>query len=142
MVLAIKTYHSVEEITETIDKEIAEKKSTLGDYLRKLDEIRTLAEKSKKVREIVMKLSGKKNGNDEKLGEIEIGNLEIILDANAFHEMTAIEDAVRSHQLYLMDLQKAREELKPLEQLDDTKGLELIILEKKLIPERILLKTF
>jgi hypothetical protein len=141
MVATIKTYKSVEEIAETIDKEIADTKSSLGQYLSKLDAIRTLAEKSKKVREIVMKLSGKKNGKDEKLGEIEIGDLEIILDANASHESAAIEEVVRSHQEYLLALQNAREALKPLDQLGDTEGLKFMVLETRGVPERILLKT-
>ena len=142
MVIAIKTYNSVEEIAQTLDKEIVETKSALGDYLRKLDEVRNLAEKSKKVREIVMKLAGKKNGHNEDLGEIEVGDLKIVLDANATHELTAIEDAVRSHQEYLLVLQKAREALKSLDQLGDTEGLKFIVLEKQGVPERILLKSF
>jgi hypothetical protein len=142
MVVTIKTYNSVQEIEETIDKEIADTKSSLGEYLRKLDEIRTLAEKSKKIRETVMRLSGKKNGSNENLGEIEVGSLKIILDANAFHELTAIESAVRSHQERLMVLQKAREGLRPLDQLGDTEGLKFMIVENQQVPERILIKAF
>ena len=67
MSVAIKTYHSVKEILDTVDKEISETKSNLGSYLRKLDETRTLAEKSKKIRDVVMKLANKKNGNTENL---------------------------------------------------------------------------
>ena len=37
----------------------------LGEYLRRLDEIRTLAEKSKKVRDVVMKLAGKKTSSKD-----------------------------------------------------------------------------
>ena len=140
MLTTIKTYNSVKEIEETIDTEIAETKSALGEYLRKLDQIRTLAEKTKRVREIVTKLSGKKVGNNENLGEIEVGGLKIVLEANAFHELTAIEDAVRSHQEHLLVLQKAREGLKPLDQLGDTEGLQLMTLESQGVPERILLK--
>ena len=141
MSVAIKTYRSVKEITDTIDKEIADAKSNLGSYLRKLDETRTLAEKSKKIREVVMKLADKKNGNTENLGEIDVGGVKIVLDANALHELTAIEDAVRSHQEYLMVLQKVREGLKPLDQLGDTEGLEFIVVENNRVPERILLKS-
>jgi len=141
MSVEIKTYHSVKEILDTLDKEIADTKSNLGSYLRKLDETRTLAEKSKKIRDVVMKLAGKKNGNTENLGEIDVGGMKIVLDANALHELTAIEDAVRSHQEYLMVLQKVREGLKPLDQLGDTDGLEFIIVENNKVPERILLKS-
>ena len=141
MVEAIKTYGSVGEIAETLDKEIADTRSNLGEYLRRLDEIRTLAEKSKRIREIVTKLTGKKNGPIESSGEMEVGSLKIVLDANAFHQLTIIESAVRSHQERLMALQKAREALKPLDQLSDTEGLNFIVLENQGVPERILLKT-
>ena len=85
MVVEIKEYGSAEEIAETLEKEISETKSTLGEYLRRLDDIRALAEKSKKIREVVMKLAGKK-ASSESLGEISVGTLNIILDANPFHE--------------------------------------------------------
>jgi hypothetical protein len=141
MVEALKTYNSVEEIAETLDKEIADTKSNLGEYLRKLDEIRTLAEKSKRIRETVMKLTGKKNGPNESSEEMEVGSLKIVLDANAFHQLTIIESAVRSHQERLLVLQKAREALKLLGQLGDTEGLNFMVLENQGVPERILLKT-
>jgi hypothetical protein len=141
MVETVKTYSSVEEIAEVLDKEIADTKSNLGEYLRKLDEIRGLAEKSKRIRETVMRLAGMKNGPSESLGEMEVGSLKIVLDANAVHQLTAIESAVRSHQERLLVLQKSREALKPLGQLGDTEGLNFMVLENEGVPERILLKT-
>jgi hypothetical protein len=139
MVVQIKEYSSAEEIAETLDKEISETKSTLGEYLRRLDDIRALAEKSKKIREVVMKLAGKK-ASTESLGEISVGNLNIVLDANPFHELTAIEEVVRSHQERLLILQKAREALKWLDQLGDTEGLRYLVVEHEGVPERILFK--
>jgi len=141
MVVAIKEYASAEEIAETLDKEISDTKSTLGEYLRRLDDIRALAEKSKKIREVVMKLAGKKAAS-ESLGEITIGNLNIVLDANPFHELTAIEEVVRSHQERLLVLQKTREALKWLDQLGDTEGLKYLVVESDGVPERILFKLF
>jgi len=139
VVVEIKEYASAEEIAETLDKEISETKSTLGEYLRRLDDIRALAEKSKKIREVVMKLAGKKAAT-ESLGEITIGNLSIVLDANPFHELTAIEEVVRSHQERLLVLQKTREALKWLDQLGDTEGLKYLVVESDGVPERILFK--
>ncbi len=139
MVVEIKEYGSAEEIAETLEKEISETKSTLGEYLRRLDDIRTLAEKSKKIREVVMKLAGKK-ASTESLGEITVGNLSIVLDANPFHELTAIEEVVRSHQERLLVLQKTREALKWLDQLGDTEGLKYLVVETDGVPERILFK--
>jgi len=139
MVVEIKEYASAEEIAEILEKGIAETKSTLGEYLRRLDDIRALAEKSKKIHEVVMKLAGKK-ASTESLGEITIGNLSIVLDANPFHELTAIEEVVRSHQERLLVLQKTREALKWLDQLGDTEGLKYLVVENDGVPERILFK--
>jgi hypothetical protein len=139
MVVQIKEYASAEEIAEILEKGISETKSMLGEYLRRLDDIRALAEKSKKIREVVMKLAGKK-ASTESLGEITIGNLSIVLDANPFHELTAIEEVVRSHQERLLVLQKTREALKWLDQLGDTEGLRYLVVENDGVPERILFK--
>jgi hypothetical protein len=139
MVTQIKEYNSAQAIAEALDTQLSETKSVLGEYLRRLDEIRTLAEKSKKVREVVMKLAGKKP-NSENPSEVTVGTLTIILDANAFHELTAIESVVRSHQERLLVLQKVREALKWLDQLGDTEGLRYLVLEDEGVPERILFK--
>jgi hypothetical protein len=139
MVVEIKEYASAEEIAEILEKGISETKSTLGEYLRRLDDIRALAEKSKKIHEVVMKLAGKK-ASTESLGEITIGSLSIVLDANPFHELTAIEEVVRSHQERLLVLQKTREALKWLDQLGDTEGLKYLVVENDGVPERILFK--
>ncbi len=139
MVTQIKEYTSAQSIAEALDKQLAETKSVLGEYLRKLDDIRSLAEKSKKIRDTVLKLAGKKSSNDNP-SEITVGTLNIVLDATPFHELAAIESVVRSHQERLLVLQKVREALKWLDQLGDTEGLRYAVLEDEGIPERILFK--
>jgi hypothetical protein len=139
MVVELKEYQSANEIAKALDTEITQTKSMLGEYLRRLDEIRSLAERSKKVRDVVYKLAGKKAAQGS-LGEITIGDLNFVLDANPFHELTAIEEAVRSQQNRLLVLQKAREALKWVDQIEDTEGLKYLVLENDGMPERILLK--
>jgi len=139
MTVEIKEYNSAEEIAETLEKQISDTKGVLGEYLRQLDNIRALAERSKRVREAVMKLAGKK-AVSESLGEITVGNLNIVLEAGSFHELTAIEEVVKSHQEKLMVLQKTQEALKWLNQLGDTEGLKYIVVENDGVPERILFK--
>ncbi len=140
MVVEIKEFESVEELEDTLDRDISTTKSTLGEYLRRLDEIRTLAEKAKKIRAVVMKLAGKR-ASPESLGEIDIGNMKVVLDANPLDELTAIESVVRSHQERLLILQKAREGIKPLSELGDTDGMKFLVVENNGVPERILLKV-
>ena len=139
MVIEIKEYNSTDEISNTLNKEIAYTKSALGGYLRRLDEIRSLAEKAKRIREIVMKLAGKKY-EKENLGEISMGNINVVLDANPLDELVVIESVVRSQQERLLTLQKAREGLKPFEQFSETDGLKLQVIQNNGIPERILVR--
>ena len=108
MAVEIKEFGLAQEIEEALNKDISETKSILGEYLRRLDEIRSLAEKAKKIRQVVMKLTGKKV-NSETVGEISLGSLTIVLDATPIDELTVIESVVRSHQERLIMLQKARE---------------------------------
>ena len=139
MVIELKEYESAIEIAKAMDTDISRTKSILGEYLRRLDSIRNLAERSKKIREVVFKLAGKKSAQSS-LGEIEVGDLSVILDANPFHELTAIEQVVRSQQDRLLVLQKARDALNWVDQIGDTEGLKYIVMENDGVPERILLK--
>ena len=139
MVVELKEYESAIEIAKSMDNDISHTKSILGEYLRRLDSIRNLAERSKKIREVVFKLAGKKSAQSS-LGEITVGDLSVILDANPFHELTAIEQVVRSQQDRLLVLQKARDALNWVDQIGDTEGLKYIVLESDGVPERILLK--
>ena len=139
MVVKIKEFSSVEEFEEAIDKEISDTKSKLGGYLRRLDEIRELAEKTKKIRQVVMKLAGKK-ADAESSGEIILDNVNIVLDAGPLDELTALESVVRSHQERLLKFQKTRENLKPLDEFNETEGMSFLIVENDGVPERILLK--
>jgi len=140
VVVEIKEFSSNEEIEEALNKEISEIKSKLGENLRRLDEIRTLAERTKKVRRVVMKLAGKKADVDS-LGEISVGGVNVVLDANPLDELTALESVVRSHQERLFKVQKAREALRPLDEFGETNGIQFLVVVSDGVPERILLKT-
>jgi hypothetical protein len=137
--VGITEYSSAMEIAEHIDKELAATKSALGESLRQLDNVRTVAEKAKRLHDVVAKVSGKKQPK-ENPEQIEVDGLEIVLDATPLHELTAIESVVRSHQQRLLALQKAREALEPLDPLGGTGGIRYLVLEKEGIPEQILLK--
>ena len=140
MVVKIEEFSSAEEIEKALEKEISKTKSALGECLRRLDEIRTLAEKTKRVRQVVLKLAGKKTAA-ESLGEITVGNVNVVLDASPLDELTALESVVRSHQERLLKVQKAREALKPLDEFGDTDGMQFLVVESNGVPERILVKV-
>jgi hypothetical protein len=140
MVNELKEYDSVNELVKALDDKINLTKNMLGQYLRRMDEIRVLAERSKKVRDVVTKLAGKKADVASTLGEITVGYLRIVMDANPLQEVTAIEEVVRSLQDRLLVLQKAHEGMKWANELEESEGLKIMVLESDGVPERILVK--
>jgi hypothetical protein len=137
--VCVKEYGSAVEIAENIDREIADTKSALGKYLRKLSHTRTIAEKSKKLHDVVAKLANKKEIK-ENSNQIEVNGLEIVLDATPLNELAAMESVVKSHQQRLLALQKAQEALETLDEAGDTEGIRYLVLEREGIPEQVLLK--
>jgi hypothetical protein len=137
--IGIKNYSSTIKIVENIDWEIAGAKRALGEYLRQLDDKRGVAEKTRRLHDVVAKMANKKE-TKKSSNQIEVNGLEIILDATALNELDAIESVVKSYQQRLTALQQAREALKTLDQVGDTEGIKYLALEREGIPEQILLK--
>jgi hypothetical protein len=138
MVVSLKEFDSATEIIRAVDCEITETKNTLNGYLRRLEDIRALAEKSKRIREIVSRFTGKRAIVAS--AEVSVSGTNLILEAKAIHELAAIEEAVRSQQEKLVALQRAREGLKWADQIGETEGVRFLVLEKDGIPEKILLQ--
>lgn len=135
----IVEYGSAEEIEAHIAAEIAHAKSALGGYLRMLDDVRAVAEKSKKLHDVVAKVSGRKQ-RAENAEQLDVNGLAIVLDATPLHELEALESVLRSHQERLLALQKAKDALTPLDQFGGTEGIRYLVLEREGVPEQILLK--
>lgn len=138
--VGIKEYSSVSEIEESIDKEVAETKSALGQYLRQLDDKRAAGERTQRLYNVVAKMADKKPSKRTS-SQIDLNGLDIVLDANVLDELTAIENVVESHQQRLIALEKARCSLQKLDQAGATDGIKYLALEKEGIPEQIMLKV-
>lgn len=136
--IAIKDYSSFSQLSEMIKKEISQTKSKLGKYLLQIDKKKNLAEKSRKIRTAVFKLTDKKQANEDQ-SEFEINGLQIVLDATPRHEIKALESVVKSQQDRLQYLQKTRSALKELDQLGEVQGANFFVVEKYGVPEKILL---
>ncbi len=137
--VGVKEYGSVSEIRESIDKELAETKNALGEYLRHLYDRQEMAEKMQRLRDIVGKIADKKP-SIRSTNLVSLNGIEIVLGAKAFDELTAIESVVKSHQQRLVALQKVREALQTLDETSGTEGIKYLTFEKERIPEQILLK--
>ena len=133
----IKEFTSFMEVTETLDKEISNTKSMLSKYLSRLDEVRHSAENLKKLHSTLSKVVGRK-ALKESLGEINVEDMTFVLDASPLDELNALESVVRSYQEWLSSLQKARESLEAFNELGDTDGLKIQLVEANGVPETIL----
>jgi len=138
MVVSLKEFDSAIEIVKAVDQEISETKNTLNGYLRRLEDIRMLAERSRRIREIVSKFAGKKAIVES--AEVSVSGINLVLEAKAVHELVAIEEVVRSQQEKLVALQRAREGLKWADQIGETEEVKFLVLEKNGVPERILIR--
>jgi len=63
-----------------------------------------------------------------------------VLDANSWSELTAVEEAIRSQQERLLELQKAREALKWIDQIGNIEGFKYMVLENNGIQKKILIR--
>ena len=134
----IKEFASYKEITETMDKDIIDTKSMLGKYLTRLDGVRGRAENLKRIRSTLSKVVGSK-ALKKSIGEINVEDVTIVLEAGPLDELNALESVIRSYQERLSKLNEARESLKSFNGLDDTDGMKFQLVEANGVPETILL---
>jgi Mg/Co/Ni transporter MgtE len=143
MAIEVRSYNSINDLIGSIDEEVSRSKSQLGEYLRRFDEIRFLAERSRRLRETLLKAVGSKE-RQALMDGVKIGEITVVLDVRPEHELTVLEEAVKSYQERILTLQKARESLKGFEmareEADEVKGIVCTVLENNGIPQRILVK--
>lgn len=136
--MTIKDYSSFSQLSENINKEISQTKSKLGEYLLQIDNKKVLAEKSQRILNMVSKMTGKQQSNENQ-SELSINGLQIVLDATPRHELEVLENVVKSQQDRLLHLQKTKKAIKEIDQLGEIRGINFFVVEKHGIPEKILL---
>ena len=136
--MAIKDYSSFSQLSENINREISRTKSKLGEYLLQIDNKTVLAEKSQRILNMVSKMTGKQQSNENQ-SELSINGLQVVLDATPRHELEVLENVVKSQQDRLLHLQKTKKAIKELDQLGEIQGINFFVVEKHGIPEKILL---
>ena len=136
--MTIKDYSSFSQLSENINREISRTKSKLGEYLLQIDNKTVLAEKSQRILNMVSKMTGKQQSNENQ-SELSINGLQVVLDATPRHELEVLENVVKSQQDRLFHLQKTKKAIKELDQLGEIQGINFFVVEKHGIPEKILL---
>lgn len=136
MTVSLKEFGSASEILKFVDQATTDTKNALNGYMHKLEGIRELAEKSRKIREVICKYAGKRSTSES---EVSVSGVNVIFDAKLVHELSVLEEAVHGQQERLIELQRARENLKWADQIGDTEGVRFTVFEKDGVPKKILI---
>jgi hypothetical protein len=137
MNVSLKEFGSASDILKFVDQAITDAKNVLNGYMHKQEDIRELAEKSRKIREVIYKYAGKRSTSES---EVFVSGVNVIFDAKSVHELSVLEEAVRGQQGRLAELQRTRENLKWADQIGDAEGVRFIMLEKDGVPKKILVR--
>jgi alanyl-tRNA synthetase len=119
MALIAVTFGSASDFINYVDQTINEIKSTLGNHMNQVEEIRQRYEKVKKRHETIKRLlSGKKEiGSDAK--QLEVAGFKVLINPSAEYELSLLENVVSSLQEKLNAFEKTKELLPLLKSEED-----------------------
>ncbi|MEM2872881.1 MAG: hypothetical protein QXD82_01785 [Nitrososphaerales archaeon] len=115
----LRIFNTPEELKKSLDDEIGRVRTLLGDYLRRLEEIRIRIERLKKTQEALVKFAGEKQMPSLEGREIDLLGLKVLVNPSLRQEMDALEDIVKSLQDKLNIMQKIRKALDPLTSFEE-----------------------
>jgi len=136
MSFVIREFSSISEFVKSIDDELGELRKTLGDLLRRLEELRIKAEQERKLRELLLKLRGSKGV--EASNTVELKNIKIVLNPSPEQEVESIQQAIENINNRIMQLQSIRKDLEVLSGTELEVKLEVIYVNG--LPKVVLLK--
>ena len=136
--MEIKTYNSVKDFIKSIDDEIARLRTALGKYLRDMDDIRSKAERLKRLEETLKKIGGEKPSIIE-TRELKLGPLSVVINPTPLQELSALEDIVKDVQDRLTILENIRKSLEPLEALEDVEAKVEVYLKDNM-PKKVFIR--
>jgi hypothetical protein len=110
----LKVFNSPEELKKFLDDEIGRIRTLLGDYLRRLEEVRIKTDRLKKAQDALVKFAGEKQITTSESREIDLSGLKVFVNPSPRQETDTLEDMVRSLQDKLNMIQRIRKALDPL----------------------------
>ena len=116
MVVELRTFSSIEEFIKSIDNDISRLKALLGDYLRRMENVKIKAESLLKFEELLGKMA---EGAPASGKEIDLGNVKIVVNPSPKQVLDTLVEVVRSIQDRITALEKARKSLAIFEQVKE-----------------------
>ncbi|MEM4717413.1 MAG: hypothetical protein QXE81_01470 [Desulfurococcaceae archaeon] len=132
----IKEYMNVGEFLKTLDDTISEYRRTLGELLRKIEELRIKSDQETKLRSILSKIGATPSTASN---EINLKNVRILVNPLPQQELTSLESAVEVLNNKIALLTGIRKDLEVLTGIGDV-GIRIIVVYVDDIPKNIMLK--
>lgn len=117
MSVVVKEYSNVAELLKSIDDVISDLRKTLGEYLRRIEELRVKVEQETKLKAILGKLG---LTTAPPPNELSLRNVRVVVNPTAEQELGSLEAALEGLNARLTQLTSIRKDLDVLSSLGDT----------------------
>jgi chromosome segregation ATPase len=115
--VVVKEYSSVTELLKSIDDVISDLRKTLGEYLRRIEELRVKVEQETKLKAVLGKLG---LTTASPTNELSLRNVRVVVNPTAEQELGSLEAALEGLNAKLTQLTSIRKDLDVLSSLGDT----------------------
>jgi prefoldin subunit 5 len=115
--VVVKEYSNVAELLKSIDDVISDLRKTLGEYLRRIEELRVKVEQETKLKAILGKLG---LTTAPPSNELSLRNVRVVVNPTAEQELGSLEAALEGLNARLTQLTSIRKDLDVLSSLGDT----------------------
>lgn len=115
--VVVKEYSNVAELLKSIDDVISDLRKTLGEYLRRIEELRVKVEQETKLKAVLGKLG---LSTAPPPNELSLRNVRVVVNPTAEQELGSLEAALESLNAKLTQLTSIRKDLDVLSSLGDT----------------------
>ncbi|MCE4617740.1 MAG: hypothetical protein F7C32_04065 [Desulfurococcales archaeon] len=138
-VIEITQFDNVSNLLQYLDAKISELRTQLGDYLRKLENMKVKAETMLKFESLLGELAKGAGGASTSGKELELGQVKVLINPSPKQELELMIDVVRSLQDRIVTLEKIRKNIEPLSKLSDI-DLSLEVIFRNSIPSQIIIR--
>jgi prefoldin subunit 5 len=115
--VVVKEFSNVAELLKSIDDAISDLRKTLGEYLRRIEELRVKVEQETKLKAILGKLGLTTTSPPN---ELSLRNVRVVVNPTAEQELGSLEAALEGLNARLTQLTSIRKDLDVLSSLGDT----------------------
>jgi len=136
MSLVVREFTSVSELIKSIDDAIADLRKILGEYLRKVEELRVRVEQENKLKSILSKLGVAATAP---ANELNLKTVKVYINPTSEQELTSLEAALENINAKLTQLIAMRKDLDALAPLSDL-NVKITVVYVDGLPKTILLK--